>query len=138
MGKYSKPWGCSNETRHRPKIDRMMALEDYKPSLAMVACQCIFAVMGLLAKAAFNQGFSNLVFVVYRQSIASLAVLPPLFFTRRYSLSLSLYRISIWTLFNYLLCIQRLIQINLEVLISSVGELHFFSEVKLINFWVYL
>ncbi|XP_078150293.1 WAT1-related protein At4g30420-like isoform X2 [Carex rostrata] len=60
----------------------MMALEDYKPSLAMVACQCIFAVMGLLAKAAFNQGFSSLVFAVYRQSIASLAILPPLFFTK--------------------------------------------------------
>jgi hypothetical protein len=47
-------------------------------------------VMSLLAKASFNQGFSNLVFAVYRQSIASLAVLPPLFFSGRYCLSLSL------------------------------------------------
>ncbi|KAF3339218.1 WAT1-related protein [Carex littledalei] len=58
------------------------SLADYKPSLAMVACQCIFAVMNLLGKAAFNQGFSSLVFAVYRQSIASLAVLPPLFFAK--------------------------------------------------------
>ncbi|XP_078150155.1 WAT1-related protein At4g30420-like [Carex rostrata] len=58
------------------------SVEDYKPSLAMVACQFIFAVMSLLAKAVFNQGFSSLVFAVYRQSIAFLAVLPPLFFSK--------------------------------------------------------
>ena len=74
------------------------SVDDYKPCLAMVATMCIFSVMDLLGKAAFNQGFSNLVFVVYRQSIASLAVLPPLFFSRRYSLSL--YRISIGLAMN--------------------------------------
>ncbi|KAJ4745059.1 WAT1-related protein [Rhynchospora pubera] len=60
----------------------VFSLEEYKPLLAMVATQSVYAVMNLLAKAALQQGFSNFVFVVYRQSIATLALLPALFFTR--------------------------------------------------------
>ncbi|KAJ4745060.1 WAT1-related protein [Rhynchospora pubera] len=58
------------------------SLEAYKPFMAMVTMHSILAVMNLLAKAAFQQGFSSLVFVVYRQSIATLALLPALFFLR--------------------------------------------------------
>jgi drug/metabolite transporter (DMT)-like permease len=52
------------------------SLEEQKPWMAMVAAQCIYAVMNLVSKAAFNRGFSTMVFVVYRQSIASLFLIP--------------------------------------------------------------
>ncbi|KAJ8479898.1 hypothetical protein OPV22_023625 [Ensete ventricosum] len=58
-------------------------LEEYKPGLAMVAVQCIYAAMALSAKAAFTHGMSPMVFVVYRQAIASLVLLPISIITKR-------------------------------------------------------
>ncbi|XP_078150273.1 WAT1-related protein At4g30420-like [Carex rostrata] len=52
------------------------SLDEHKPWMAMVATQCIYAVMNLVSKAAFNRGFSTMVFVVYRQSIATLFLIP--------------------------------------------------------------
>ena len=63
-------------------------LEEYKPGLAMVAVQCIYAAMALSAKAAFTHGMSPMVFVIYRQASASLVVLPINTLTKRF-LSLS-------------------------------------------------
>lgn len=56
--------------------------EEYKPALAMVAVQFNYAAMTLLAKAAFTKGMSPMVFVVYRQAIASLVLAPISFFAR--------------------------------------------------------
>ncbi|TVU09601.1 hypothetical protein EJB05_43085 [Eragrostis curvula] len=51
-------------------------LEQYKPCAAMVATQCIFAAMTLWVKAAFGRGMSPMVFVVYRQAVATLVLGP--------------------------------------------------------------
>ncbi|KAL5205377.1 hypothetical protein ABZP36_033586 [Zizania latifolia] len=50
--------------------------EEYKPCAAMVAAQCIYAAMALWAKAVFTRGMSTMVFVVYRQAIASAFLVP--------------------------------------------------------------
>ncbi|CAL5064299.1 unnamed protein product [Urochloa decumbens] len=50
--------------------------EGYKPCAAMVATQCIFAPMTLWVKAAFAGGMSPMVFVVYRQAVATLVLAP--------------------------------------------------------------
>ncbi|KAL6655549.1 hypothetical protein ACP70R_006375 [Stipagrostis hirtigluma subsp. patula] len=50
--------------------------EGYKPCAAMVATQCIFAAMTLWVKAAFGGGMSPMVFVVYRQAVATLVLAP--------------------------------------------------------------
>ncbi|KAG6488690.1 WAT1-related protein At4g30420-like [Zingiber officinale] len=57
--------------------------EEYKPALAMVAVQFNYAAMALLAKAAFTKGMSPMVFVVYRQAIASLVLAPISFVATR-------------------------------------------------------
>uniref|UniRef100_A0ACD5Y1Q2 Uncharacterized protein n=1 Tax=Avena sativa TaxID=4498 RepID=A0ACD5Y1Q2_AVESA len=51
-------------------------MEEYKPLAAMVVVQCIYAAMALWAKAIFSGGMSPLVFVVYRQAIATLVLVP--------------------------------------------------------------
>ncbi|CAN6204513.1 unnamed protein product [Urochloa humidicola] len=52
------------------------AAEVYKPCAAMVVVQCIFAAMTLWVKAAFAGGMSPMVFVVYRQAVATLVLAP--------------------------------------------------------------
>jgi hypothetical protein len=51
-------------------------LEEYKPCAAMVVTQCIYAALALLSKAAFTGGMSPLVFVVYRQAVATIVLVP--------------------------------------------------------------
>lgn len=54
-----------------------MALSsNQKACLAMVFMQLLYAGMALLSKAALNKGMSCLVFVVYRQATATLAMAP--------------------------------------------------------------
>ncbi|KAL5201585.1 hypothetical protein ABZP36_035939 [Zizania latifolia] len=50
--------------------------EEYKPCAAMVAAQCIYAALALWAKAVFTRGMSTMVFVVYRQAIATVFLVP--------------------------------------------------------------
>nr|CAB3453436.1 unnamed protein product [Digitaria exilis] len=52
------------------------AMESYKPCAAMVAVQCIFAVSTLWIKAAFGHGMNPMVFVVYRQAMATIFLAP--------------------------------------------------------------
>ncbi|XP_006661252.1 WAT1-related protein At4g30420-like [Oryza brachyantha] len=51
-------------------------LEEYKPCAAMVAAQFIYAALALWAKAVFTRGMSTMVFVVYRQAIATVFLVP--------------------------------------------------------------
>ncbi|TVU09620.1 hypothetical protein EJB05_43104, partial [Eragrostis curvula] len=51
-------------------------VEQYKPCAAMVTTQCILAAMTLWVKAAFGRGMSPMVFVVYRQAVATLVLAP--------------------------------------------------------------
>ncbi|XP_062198786.1 uncharacterized protein LOC133901429 [Phragmites australis] len=51
-------------------------MEGYKPCAAMVVTQCIYAALALWAKAAFTGGMSPTVFVVYRQAVATVVLLP--------------------------------------------------------------
>ncbi|XP_038978202.1 WAT1-related protein At4g30420-like [Phoenix dactylifera] len=62
-------------------------LEENKPGLAMMLAQCIYAVMALSAKAAFTEGMNPMVFVVYRQAMATLVVAPTTILARRGNLS---------------------------------------------------
>ncbi|EER98931.1 WAT1-related protein At4g30420 [Sorghum bicolor] len=53
-----------------------MGMEEYKPCAAMVVTQCIYAALALWSKAAFTGGMSPLVFVVYRQAVATIVLVP--------------------------------------------------------------
>ncbi|KAJ4792646.1 WAT1-related protein [Rhynchospora pubera] len=57
--------------------------EELKPCLAMVVAQFIHSLMTILAKEAFNHGFSSMVFVVYRHSIGALLLFPVTFIAKR-------------------------------------------------------
>lgn len=50
--------------------------EEHKPALAMVLVQFIYAGLALTAKAAFEEGLKPMVFVVYRQAIATVVWVP--------------------------------------------------------------
>lgn len=51
-------------------------MEGYKPCAAMVVTQCIYAAMALCKKAVFTRGMSPMVFVVYRQAVATIVLVP--------------------------------------------------------------
>ncbi|CAD6219162.1 unnamed protein product [Miscanthus lutarioriparius] len=51
-------------------------MEEYKPCAAMVVTQCIYAALALWSKAVFTGGMSPLVFVVYRQAVATIVLVP--------------------------------------------------------------
>ncbi|KAJ8650294.1 hypothetical protein MRB53_003317 [Persea americana] len=54
----------------------MALLSNQKACLAMIFMQLLYAGMALLSKAALNKGMSYLVFVVYRQATATVALAP--------------------------------------------------------------
>ncbi|KAL0326061.1 UNVERIFIED_CONTAM: WAT1-related protein [Sesamum radiatum] len=60
-----------------------VSMEKQKPYIAVVLMQCSYAGMLLLSKAALSSGMKPCVFVVYRQALATLALLPFAFFFRR-------------------------------------------------------
>ncbi|MQM01075.1 hypothetical protein Taro_033822 [Colocasia esculenta] len=59
--------------------------EDFKPALAMVGLQIIYAALALMGKAALSEGLNPVVLVVYRQGVATLALAPMAYYTRRRS-----------------------------------------------------
>ncbi|CAK9140293.1 unnamed protein product [Ilex paraguariensis] len=61
----------------------MGVLDAYKPAMAMVGLQFIYAGVSLSARAALLQGMSPRVFVVYRQAVATLFIAPIAYFSRR-------------------------------------------------------
>ncbi|CAL5328417.1 unnamed protein product [Camellia sinensis] len=61
----------------------MGGLDDYMPALAMFGLQVGYALLTLSTTAALLQGMSPSIFVVYRQAIATLAIAPLAYFTRR-------------------------------------------------------
>ncbi|XP_028113928.1 probable beta-1,3-galactosyltransferase 2 isoform X2 [Camellia sinensis] len=61
----------------------MGGLDDYMPALAMFGLQVGYALLTLSTTAALLQGMSPRIFVVYRQAIATLAIAPLAYFTRR-------------------------------------------------------
>ncbi|PON56053.1 WAT1-related protein, partial [Parasponia andersonii] len=54
----------------------------YKPVLAMIGLQCIYAGYALFTRASLLHGMSPRDFVVYRQSVATLIMAPIAYFTR--------------------------------------------------------
>ncbi|EEF28037.1 Auxin-induced protein 5NG4, putative [Ricinus communis] len=58
-------------------------MKDYKPCIAMLFTQFIYAGMALFSKAAISKGMNPLVFVVYRQAFASVALAPLAVFLER-------------------------------------------------------
>ncbi|KAF3339210.1 WAT1-related protein [Carex littledalei] len=61
----------------------VFSLEEHKPWMAMVATQLIIAVLNLMTKTAFNRGFNTMVFVVYRQCIATLVLIPAILLAKQ-------------------------------------------------------
>ncbi|KAF0911384.1 hypothetical protein E2562_008268 [Oryza meyeriana var. granulata] len=53
-----------------------MAAKQWMPCAAMVGAQCIYAMMTLWAKVVFGRGVSPVIFVVYRQAIGALVLVP--------------------------------------------------------------
>ncbi|KAK3133378.1 hypothetical protein QOZ80_6AG0535790 [Eleusine coracana subsp. coracana] len=51
-------------------------MEDYTPPAAMMLTQCIYATVALWAKAVFTGGMSPMIFVVYRQAVATVVLVP--------------------------------------------------------------
>ena len=64
---------------------QLAAMEEYKPAEAMVVTQCIYAALALWSKAAFTGGMSPLVFVVYRQAVATIVLVPVVVAANRYT-----------------------------------------------------
>ncbi|CAK9171359.1 unnamed protein product, partial [Ilex paraguariensis] len=56
-------------------------LDDYKPAMAMIGLQFTYAGVSVSARAALLKGMSPMVFVVYRQAIATLVMAPMAYFT---------------------------------------------------------
>ncbi|KAL0361249.1 UNVERIFIED_CONTAM: WAT1-related protein [Sesamum radiatum] len=67
-----------------------VSMEKQKPYIAVVLMQCSYAGMLLLSKAAMSSGMKPCVFVVYRQALATLVLLPFAFFFRRLALAFNL------------------------------------------------
>ncbi|KAF3324757.1 WAT1-related protein [Carex littledalei] len=61
------------------------SLEEWKPALAMVAFDIIFAVMTGLIKKALDEGMSKLVIITLRQIVATIFIAPIAFFKERKS-----------------------------------------------------
>ncbi|XVE98669.1 hypothetical protein REPUB_Repub03eG0127300 [Reevesia pubescens] len=61
----------------------MGRIDDYKPVLAMIGLQFIYAGVALFTRAALLKGLSPKVFVVYRQGMATLLFAPIAFVSRR-------------------------------------------------------
>ncbi|KAF3452874.1 hypothetical protein FNV43_RR03307 [Rhamnella rubrinervis] len=61
---------------------KMSGVNAYKPAVAMVGLQFIYAGLALFTRAALLQGMSPRVLVVYRQAIATLVMAPITFFSR--------------------------------------------------------
>ncbi|KAJ6914246.1 hypothetical protein NC651_016492 [Populus alba x Populus x berolinensis] len=68
----------------------MGAFDDSKPTLAMLGLQFSYAIVSLITRAALIQGMSPRVFVVYRQAIATVVIVPVSYFSRRKSVGTSL------------------------------------------------
>lgn len=62
------------------------SFDDYKPAVAMVGLQCIFAALAIFSRAALLQGMSPRVFVFYRNAIATVAMAPAMFLSSKYVL----------------------------------------------------
>ncbi|KAK1268372.1 WAT1-related protein [Acorus gramineus] len=76
----------------------MGCLEEYKPVLAMVVLQFLYAALSLYARAALLQGMNPRIFIVYRQTIATLVMAPTAYLSNRFfffSLLASLFRVTI-------------------------------------------
>ncbi|ERN12965.1 hypothetical protein AMTR_s00040p00026230 [Amborella trichopoda] len=58
-------------------------MESWKPYLAMVVVQSIYAGMALFSKLAISGGMNHFVFVVYRQALASVVLAPFAYFLER-------------------------------------------------------
>ncbi|KAK1317324.1 WAT1-related protein [Acorus calamus] len=81
-------------------VEGMGCLEEYKPGLAMVVLQFLYAALSLYARAALLQSMSPRIFLVYRQTIATLVMAPTAYLSNRRSANkVSLKMRSFWMIF---------------------------------------
>ncbi|MQM01076.1 hypothetical protein Taro_033823 [Colocasia esculenta] len=85
----------SEGSRYRDITRRFMArikcLEDYKPAMAMVGLQIIYAALSIMGKAVLNEGLSPRVLVVYRQGLGTLALAPVAYLSQSTTMNQNLY-----------------------------------------------
>jgi hypothetical protein len=74
----------------------MGAFGDSKPTVALFGLQFSYAIVSLITRAALIHGMSPRVFVVYRQAIATLVIVPVSYFSRYFLYSLNCY-VSLYT-----------------------------------------
>ena len=79
---YLPPTNLSLDLSLSLYYQAMGGFNSYKNVIAMVVLQCITASVTLFSKVALSQGLSPLVFVVYRQTIATIIMAPLAFFSR--------------------------------------------------------
>lgn len=58
--------------------------EEWKPFMAMVGVDFVFAVLNILLKKVLDEGMDHLVLVTYRLSIAAIFLAPISYFGERY------------------------------------------------------
>ncbi|KAK3426204.1 hypothetical protein EUGRSUZ_F02706 [Eucalyptus grandis] len=69
--------------RYPLTFSELKKMGSYKPYIAMVSVQCVYAGMALFSKAAIAKGMNPFIFVVYRQALAFLVLAPFAFFLER-------------------------------------------------------
>ncbi|KQK10254.1 WAT1-related protein At5g64700 isoform X2 [Brachypodium distachyon] len=72
-----------------------MGADGKKPYVVAVIIQVIYAGMFVVSKAAFDQGMNTFVFIFYRQTAASLLLLPLAIILERTTFSLNVYNVSL-------------------------------------------
>ncbi|KAH7545675.1 hypothetical protein FEM48_Zijuj01G0118800 [Ziziphus jujuba var. spinosa] len=66
----------------QPMHVKMSRWDGYKPAMAMIGLQCIYAGLALFTRAALLQGMSPRVFVVYRQALGTITMTPVACYSR--------------------------------------------------------
>eukprot|EP01018_Ginkgo_biloba_P017334 Gb_23338 [translate_table: standard] len=61
----------------------MVSLAYFKPHIAQVAVQICYAVMNIITRVALDDGMNPLIYVAYRQAVATLAIAPFAYFLER-------------------------------------------------------
>ncbi|TVU09606.1 hypothetical protein EJB05_43090 [Eragrostis curvula] len=97
-------------------------MEAYMPSAAMLATQCIYSTVALWAKAVFTGGMSPMIFVVYRQAVATIVLVPIVAVVHRATLNLSMYYQGVHLASSSLAtAMSNLIPATTFVMAASVG-----------------
>lgn len=69
---------------NRFKMSYVKNCDEWKPLIAMVAIDFVFAIVNILLKKVLDEGMDHLVLVTFRLSIATIFLAPIAYFWERY------------------------------------------------------